>query len=187
MVSDDADNFSVNLRDPADVRRGFQSAIARVVSISDELRLMEPLVRERDAWQQIADSLANILPDEVRRDVLIGDDAADAPGPDERPAGTLADAGHDGDPSQPQDFELVSEVVNREPRAIKAIEVRAILESEGHSLTPAKVSNALHYAAVRAHRIRKAEGRGMYAPLNFPPPTDERPRETLDNGQDIFA
>lgn len=64
---------------------------------------------------------------------------------------------------------VVMEVVNRENRKIRARDVAHVLQSEGHDVSLAGVSNALFYGARRAKppRIAKAEGRGMYAPLTY--------------------
>jgi hypothetical protein len=73
--------------------------------------------------------------------------------------------------------DLASEVVNRELRKIRALEVCEILRAEGHDVNPTGVANALYYAAHKAQprKIKAAKGRGMYAPLafreeNFDPP-----------------
>jgi hypothetical protein len=69
--------------------------------------------------------------------------------------------------------DLVADVVNRNARTIRAREVRDILEAEGYRVTSDQVSNALNYAA-RQNRIQTAEDRGMYAPLGFRDPADDR-------------
>jgi hypothetical protein len=66
-------------------------------------------------------------------------------------------------------LDLVVEVVNRENRKIRAQDVAAILQREGHDLAKVAVSNALFYAAKRAKppRLKQADGRGFYAPLSY--------------------
>jgi hypothetical protein len=66
-------------------------------------------------------------------------------------------------------LDLVTEVVNREDRKIRAQDVAAILKQEGHDLAKVAVSNALFYAAKRAKppRLKQAFGRGYYAPLSY--------------------
>jgi len=63
---------------------------------------------------------------------------------------------------------MVVEVVNREMRKIRAKDVTAILQSEGHRIPGDTVSNTLWYVAekVSPPPIRRA-GRGFYAPLAY--------------------
>jgi len=105
-----------------------------------------------------------------------------APKQPSRPADERAQpARTDGAP-----LDLVVEVADRELRKIRAQNVWAILTDEGHELSKVAVSNALFYAAKRAKppRLKRAEGRGFYAPLGYvEPPSVDRPPSDAPNLQ----
>jgi hypothetical protein len=62
----------------------------------------------------------------------------------------------------------VVEVVNREPRKIRAPEVTEILNSEGVEISNDSVSNCLWYVAEKVDPSPiKRVGRGFYAPINY--------------------
>jgi hypothetical protein len=68
----------------------------------------------------------------------------------------------------------VVELVNREPRPIRARDVKQILLGEGHVLVGDAVRDALYYAANRREPplIRSLPERGYYAPLSYRHPQD---------------
>jgi hypothetical protein len=63
-------------------------------------------------------------------------------------------------------FDLVIEVIEREPRPMRGRDVWRTLRSEGHDLEYKSVGNSLYYAAHTAKKIRWL-ARGVYAPLSY--------------------
>ncbi len=139
--------FIIDLNDPADLAAKHRKAVAIVTQLERDLAEVQALERRIAQWQARAAFLASQLPEAPSEPVSAPPDRRR-----ERNDGLN---------------EMVTEVVNREIRPIKAKEVHAVLTAEGHDVTPSSVSNALHYAAHGAKKIQTAPGRGMYAPLAY--------------------
>jgi hypothetical protein len=155
----ETDSLRVDLSDPEDVRRALplaEAIVKRKEAVLDEAQ------NAFNLWLRHFNYLKSVAGEQQE-----GAGSQQTPEPDTSPNGS-ASGKADRSPS-----ELVIEVVNREVRRIRAREVHAILASEGHDLDKAAVSNALYYAAsVRGGERIKQVGRGWYAPLALPPPTD---------------
>jgi hypothetical protein len=147
--------FRVDLTDPVDIKAKLADGRRILREIEDQLASLDRLQRESREWRANVDFLASKIgatePDAVAQ-TGSGTTVVEAKG-GERP-GTL---------------QLVVEVINREIRKLRAIEVHAILAREGHDLNADQVRNALHYAAHKANPplIQAPPGRGMYAPLTY--------------------
>ena len=148
-------SFVIDLRNPKDLVAKYGDAVAILEAKKQELASLRDLERDVAKWQSVVDFLASQIPDGIEG--TPDESHLDIP---ETPNGRNGS-------SAPRPMDLVVEVVNREIRKIRAKEVRDILASEGHDLTPEQVSNALHYAAHGAKKIADAPGRGMYAPLAY--------------------
>jgi hypothetical protein len=183
-----ADPFTINLNDPADlvVKHGEATKILEVKQ--QRLAELRDVEREVRKWQSTVDFIASQLPEDALRV-----DTRKFYG-----GGTVVAHGHavksfsqaNGNRYVPRPGDLAVEVVNREVRKIRSIEVRDILAQEGHDLDPQAVSNALHYAAHEAKKIKVAEGRGMYAPLAYDetePPSPTAPSATAPQAQTADA
>ena len=87
-----------------------------------------------------------------------------------RDFGTAADGGRDFRPLGEREIgDLVVDLVTNEDRPMRSLDVHTMLNAMGYEFEPNQVSNALHYAAVRANppRLQKGAKRGMYAPRGF--------------------
>ena len=144
--------FVINLDNPPDLVIKHREAVTILGAKRQELEGLRDLERQVKKWQSVVDFLASQL--------------ADVDLPDEQ--ATENGAARKSDTRGRSIGDMAVEVVNREVRKIRAIEVRDILNSEGnHGFSAEQVSNALHYAAHDAKRIQAAPGRGMYAPLAY--------------------
>lgn len=143
-------NFVINLSDPTDLRSKYRQAIA-ILKVKD---------REAVRWQSVVDFLESQLPP---KELPTGDEIAT--GVAEGEGNGQPEVGDNGQ-TRPI-VELVVEIVNRRPRVIRAREVREELMRHGYDLTSDQVSNALHYAAHEARKIKSMPGRGYYAPFSY--------------------
>lgn len=84
---------------------------------------------------------------------------------------------------RPQLQDLVVDALNRVGRPIRAKDLREILLSEGHDLSPDSVSNALWYAAERLGTVVRVK-RGTYAPRAYLIPDSARPIGQLSVSDD---
>jgi hypothetical protein len=159
-------HFVIDLNDPADLAAKRDEAVAIVGRMQAELRGIQELEHRIAQWQARADFLTSQLPE--------------TPAPSTDLAAHAASNGNGGESNRERQgrlLELVVEVVNRAIRPIKAKEVHTLLTRDGHDLVPGSVSNALHYAAHGAKKIKPAAGRGMYAPLEY-----QEAEQTSPNG-----
>ena len=152
--------FIVDLTDHRDIRAKLAEGKVILGEIDEQLAGFDDLQREAVEWRANVEFLASKLPAD--------DDAPQADVVAQSDAGTVlfeAKARRGGERA----LDCVVEVINREVRKIRAIEVHAILKREGHNFTPDQVRNAMHYAAHKAKPalIQAAPGRGMYAPLAY--------------------
>lgn len=157
-------SFIVDLTDPRDIRAKLAEGEDILKEIDKQLAGFDALQREAREWRANVEFLASKLPSDEQVD------ENDRPQTDivaQTTGGTVAveAKAHRGE----RTLDCVVEVVNREVRKIRAIEVHAILEREGRDFTPDQVRNTLHYAAHKAQHplIQAAPGRGMYAPLAY--------------------
>lgn len=181
-------SFIVDLTDLRDIRAKLGEAERIAKKIDDRLVGVDDLQRESREWHANIEFLASKLPADVP-----GEPPAEVDFVAQTGAGIArAEATSNRDAEErPRDW--VIEVINREVRKLRSIDVHAILVREGYDFTPDQVRNALHYAARRAKPplIQSAPGRGMYAPLQYrevepsnPHGYAPRPQapETLRNG-----
>lgn len=152
------DSLTVDFTDRANVRAQLPHA-------------REILERKQAAYAAMREEVTTWNDLVVLLERLAGGDGAPAPAdtPDRQPAEDAPPAAAVAPVDQP--LELVVEVVNRELRPIRSKDVAKILRNEGHEFENVTVSNALHYAAVRAKppRVKRTGGRGFYAPLDYEP------------------
>lgn len=167
----DSGSFVIDINSPQNLVAKHREAVMILEAKQQELASLRDLERQVTKWRAVVDFLASQLPD-----IEPGQSAArngHAPNNESKPDIRGASIG-----------DLAVEVVNREVRKIRAKEVRAILNAEGHDFSAEQVSNALHYAAHSSKRIQAAPGRGMYAPLAYhesepPDPTNDATGPTL--------
>lgn len=194
----------IDFSNTADIAAKLPAADAWLASLDAQLLA---LTREAESWREYVALLrrrvgaespgADAQPDVATETIAdagtpsVQQTAADAPTDDV--ADESGDAVDDRDTST-QPLDLVVEVVNREFRKIRSMDVAEILRSEGHEqMTNGVVSNALFYGANRAKppRISTGFGRGFYAPLGFEDPASDdqghgfqRPIGLVDPGGD---
>lgn len=161
----DSGSFVIDVNSPQNLAARHREAVVILEAKQEELASLHDLERQVTKWQAVVDFLASQLPDIEPMPPRNGDAPNNGGKPDLRGASI-------GD--------LAVEVVNREVRKIRAKEVRAILNAEGHDYSAEQVSNALHYAAHSSKRIQAAPGRGMYAPLGYK--ENDLPRPPAANG-----
>jgi len=151
--------FIVDLTSPEDITAKLAEGQRILREIDEQLAGLDDLRRESREWRANVEFLASKVPEHARPNTMVDPSAG---------SGGFMQASSNGN-GRVRPMELVVEVVNREIRKIRAMEVRAILTQEGNDLTPEQVSNALHYAATGAepNLILRAPGRGMYAPLAY--------------------
>jgi hypothetical protein len=148
------EKFVVDLKDPEDIGRKLVEAKRILLSEEAKLAELRKIEASVDEWRGTVAFLESRAP---------ANPAPEAPGRSaSRPVVARVEQGANNGIG-----ELVVEVVNREVRVIRSRDVCSILQREGHDVTPTMVSNALHYAAHRADKLKAMGGRGMYAPLAY--------------------
>lgn len=155
MAAIDEPAFVVDFDDPADLVLKHGRAVVMLAGKRRQLQEIRDLERQVEIWEARVRFLASQIPEPAEPGHVA---ATNGNGRKRNAQGSVLD--------------LVVEVVNREPRPIKAKTVYTILAEEGHDLTTSAVSGALNYASREGGpgRIRTAVGRGMYAPLDYPEP-----------------
>ena len=160
---DEPDRFVIDLKDPEDLRAKLAEAVRILRAKTDQLERVRKLQAEVVEWQATVAFLRARVPEQEHPQSIrpvVGQRSSEA---------ATADA-NGRPPSARTVVDLAVEVVDREVRAIRALAVWKTLMNEGHDLDRVSVSNALHYAAHKAKRIKPARGRGMYAPLAYAEP-----------------
>lgn len=161
------ESLKIDFFDLEDIRRNLPAAKKRLDEMQTELSAKQ---REFEDWRMFVDFLArranSVSHERQSSEIATVADAAVASAGQESTSNHEGAATGDG---RPQPLDLVVEVVNREVRKIRAVEVANILLREGHKVTPMMVSNALFYAAKRAKppRVKAGLGRGFYAPFAY--------------------
>jgi hypothetical protein len=148
--------FIVDLTDPQDIKAKLIEGERIFREIEEQLASLDRLQRESQEWRANVQFLASKIPDAGPNSDAVAETAT-------------APMTAEPKPERGRPLDVVVEVINREVRKIRAIEVHAILAREGHDLAPDQVRNALHYAAHKATPalIQAPPGRGMYAPLAY--------------------
>lgn len=178
------ESLSVDFADRADIRAKLPHA--REILAGREARLRDAREQVR-GWMQLVELMERLSGVGVAIETQARDTGAT---PDVTPPPAVEQP-QEPTPKTSRPVDLVVEVVNREHRKIRSKDVARILQREGHDLSLTAVSNSLHYAAARAEppRVRKAQGRGFYAPLDYQeaskaPPTNLAPPEGAENGHE---
>lgn len=150
--------FIVDLTDPHDIQAKLADGERILREIEEQLASLDNLQGESREWRANVEFLASKIPDASQESDAVAETGT-----------STVDVGAKSEGERDRPLGVVVEVVNREIRKIRAIEVHATLEREEHDLSPDQVRNALHYAAHKAKPplIQGALGRGFYAPLAY--------------------